>query len=57
MKKSVKVLKLNRETLRALNVAGGTGATGTHFCGNTETCTCVSWCNFCLTDENTCTCA
>lgn len=48
--KSVKKLVLSRETVANLQekdlkkVAGGwTGI--------------VSWCNFCLSDENTCTCA
>ena len=55
MKKRLKKLALNRETLRALEgkeLPQVHGAVSRIRC-NTDTCTCISWCYQCITDEPT----
>ncbi len=56
MKKRVKKLTLSRETLRVLEedlprVRGG--ATERPRLCSEDTCTCISWCYQCITDEPT----
>jgi hypothetical protein len=53
MKKTVKKLKLNKETLRAIDTGSLQGVAGASNGGNT----CISYCNRCYTKENTfCNC-